>query len=84
MLLFVVAGNTEGIKRQPQMIELLFLIIRANMHVVACRCTRNRIVTCKRESGMIYGSSFSGSMSKIRAVATLANIVRITFQLFLG
>jgi len=84
MQLFVVAGNTQGIKRQPQMIELLFLIFGANMHVMACRCTCNRVVARKGESCMIYGSSFSGSVPKIRTVATLANIVKITFQLFLG
>ena len=66
------------------MIELLLLIFRADMHVMACRSTSYSAVSRQRKPGMVYRSLLSGGMTKIRTVAVLANFVKIIFQLFLG
>lgn len=78
--LFVVAGYTQVIEGQAQMIELLLLVFCADMHGVAGYGAGDRTIISQRQPGMIDDLFFTGTVAKAGTMAADAERVEVSFH----
>lgn len=84
IILFIVTGDTERIKRHSQMVIFLFLVFWPDMHLMACYCAGNFTFIIQRQVAMVHSRIFADSVTETGTMAFQADLGRSILQFPFG